>query len=110
VELASIGDRFARKRREAILVVPPALASDESNWLLSPDHPDFRQKRAVRQYIARLVPPSSFPLDFDTSLISNLWAFDVPLVGDGSKPTTYSDNPSVSTLSRIMRSVAASIF
>jgi RES domain-containing protein len=45
VELASIGDRFARRRREAILVVPSALAPDESNWLLNPDHPDFRRVR-----------------------------------------------------------------
>ncbi|OLD12263.1 MAG: hypothetical protein AUJ01_16425 [Acidobacteria bacterium 13_1_40CM_3_65_5] len=39
--LAVIGDRFARRRRAAILVVPSALAPDESNWLLNPAHPDF---------------------------------------------------------------------
>jgi RES domain-containing protein len=52
VELASIGDRFARRRREAILVVPSALAPDESNWLLNPEHPDFRR--------VRIHPPEPF--------------------------------------------------
>lgn len=45
VELAAIGDRFARRRRDAILVVPSALAPDESNWLLNPAHPDFARIR-----------------------------------------------------------------
>ena len=44
-ELAAIGDRFARKRRDAILIVPSALAPDEANWLLNPDHLDFRRIR-----------------------------------------------------------------
>jgi RES domain-containing protein len=55
VELAAIGDRFARRRREAILVVPSALAPDESNWLLNPDHPDFRR--------VRVRPPEPFAYD-----------------------------------------------
>jgi len=55
VELASIGDRFARSRREAILVVPSALAPDESNWLLNPDHRDFRR--------VRIHPPEPFAYD-----------------------------------------------
>jgi RES domain-containing protein len=55
VELTSIGDRFARRRREAILVVPSALAPDESNWLLNPDHPDFRR--------VRIHPPEPFAYD-----------------------------------------------
>src|SRR5260370_12313499 len=40
-ELAAIGDRFARRRRDAILIVPSALAPDETNWLLNPDPLDF---------------------------------------------------------------------
>jgi RES domain-containing protein len=55
VELASIGDRFARRRREAILVVPSALVPDESNWLLNPEHPDFRR--------VRIHPPELFAYD-----------------------------------------------
>lgn len=44
-ELAAIGDRFARERRAAILIVPSALAPSESNWLINPRHPDFRRIR-----------------------------------------------------------------
>jgi RES domain-containing protein len=54
-ELAAIGDRFARRRREAILVVPSALAPDEFNWLLNPDHLDFRR--------VRIHPPEPFSYD-----------------------------------------------
>ncbi len=54
-ELAAIGDRFARRRREAILVVPSALAPDETNWLLNPEHPDFRR--------VRIHPPEPFAYD-----------------------------------------------
>ena len=55
VELASIGDRFARRRHEAILVVPSALAPDESNWLMNPEHPDVRR--------VRIHPPEPFAYD-----------------------------------------------
>ena len=51
-ELAAIGDRFARKKREAILIVPSALAPDESNWLLNPNHADFSR--------IRIHPPEPF--------------------------------------------------
>ena len=55
MELALIGDRFALRRREAILVVPSGLASTESNRLLNPDHHDFRR--------VRLHAPQSFEYD-----------------------------------------------
>jgi RES domain-containing protein len=51
-ELAAIGDRFAQAKRGAILVVPSALAPDEFNWLLNPDHADFRR--------VRIHPPEPF--------------------------------------------------
>jgi RES domain-containing protein len=44
-ELASIGDRFARNARAAILIVPSALAPTESNWLINPRHPEFSKIR-----------------------------------------------------------------
>lgn len=47
-ELTAIGNRFARTKRAAILVVPSALAPDELNWLLNPDHADFRRVRIHR--------------------------------------------------------------
>jgi RES domain-containing protein len=40
-ELASIGDRFVRGRRAALLIVPSVLVPTESNWLIDPRHPDF---------------------------------------------------------------------
>ena len=46
-ELAAIGDRFAQAKRVAILVVSSALAPDEFNWLLNPDHADFRRVRIL---------------------------------------------------------------
>ena len=54
-ELAAIGDRFGRTRRHAILVVPSALAPNESNWLLNPDHPNFTRIRSH--------PPEPFAYD-----------------------------------------------
>lgn len=54
-ELAAIGDRFAHGKRDAILIVPSALAPDESNWLLNPDHPDFKR--------IRFPPPEPFAYD-----------------------------------------------
>ena len=35
----------SRDRREPILVVPSALAPDEFNWRLNPDHPDQTRTR-----------------------------------------------------------------
>ena len=54
-ELAAIGDRFTRRRRAAILIVPSALAPDEANWLLNPDHQDFAR--------IRVNPPEPFTYD-----------------------------------------------
>lgn len=44
-ELARIGDRFASNALAAILIVPSALAPTESNWLISPRHPEFSKIR-----------------------------------------------------------------
>ncbi len=41
--LREIGDTFIRKAAVAAMLVPSALASGESNWLLNPAHPDFRK-------------------------------------------------------------------
>jgi len=42
-ELARIGDEFARKAAQCVLIVPSALAPNENNWLLSPGHGSFGQ-------------------------------------------------------------------
>ena len=39
--LKTIGDRFVEQARTAVLLVPSALATDESNWLINPAHPEF---------------------------------------------------------------------
>jgi RES domain-containing protein len=43
--LAEIGDRFVRAGRDAILVVPSALAPEETNWLINPRHRNFAKIR-----------------------------------------------------------------
>ena len=47
-ELAKFGDSFARAGRSAILIVPSALAPEESNWLINPGHPQFLRIRVVK--------------------------------------------------------------
>jgi len=42
-ELARIGDEFARRAKHCILIVPSALAPNENNWTLNPQHPGFRR-------------------------------------------------------------------
>jgi RES domain-containing protein len=42
-ELAQIGDDFARRNERCILIVPSALAPNENNWLLNPQHAAFRK-------------------------------------------------------------------
>jgi RES domain-containing protein len=42
-EIARIGDEFVEKARHCILIMPSALAPHENNWLLNPQHADFRR-------------------------------------------------------------------
>jgi RES domain-containing protein len=42
-ELARIGDEFAAEAKHCVLVVPSALAPHENNWLLNPQHREFRR-------------------------------------------------------------------
>ena len=39
--LAAIGDSFVTERKSAVLVIPSALVTSESNWLINPLHPEF---------------------------------------------------------------------
>jgi RES domain-containing protein len=41
--LAQIGDDFIRKTETCLLLVPSALATHENNWLINPQHPEFKQ-------------------------------------------------------------------
>jgi RES domain-containing protein len=42
-ELARFGDEFAQQTKHCILIVPSALAPNEKNWLLNPQHAGFRR-------------------------------------------------------------------
>jgi RES domain-containing protein len=42
-ELAQIGDEFVKKAETCLLLVPSALAVNENNWLINPQHPEFRK-------------------------------------------------------------------
>jgi RES domain-containing protein len=42
-ELAQIGDEFVTKAKNCVLLVPSALAVGENNWLINPQHPEFKQ-------------------------------------------------------------------
>lgn len=42
-KLAEIGDEFWKKGKNCVLVVPSALAVRENNWLINPQHSDFKQ-------------------------------------------------------------------
>jgi RES domain-containing protein len=42
-EVASIGDEFVKKAETCLLLVPSALAVNENNWLINPQHPEFRK-------------------------------------------------------------------
>jgi RES domain-containing protein len=43
VTLASYGDTFVAERKVAILIVPSAIATPESNWLINPLHAEFTE-------------------------------------------------------------------
>ena len=42
-ELAAFGDEFVGKAEHCVLVVPSVLAQSENNWLINPQHRDFRK-------------------------------------------------------------------
>jgi RES domain-containing protein len=41
--LAQIGDEFVKNAEKCALLVPSALAVSENNWLLNPQHPEFKE-------------------------------------------------------------------
>jgi RES domain-containing protein len=58
-ELARIGDDFVEKSESCILIVPSALAPNENNWLINPQHVGFR-----RVVVSRIEPLSYDPRMF----------------------------------------------
>lgn len=54
-ELANIGDLFVQEAKNAILIVPSAIAPTENNWLLNPGHPEFA--------LVKILPAEPFQYD-----------------------------------------------
>ncbi len=54
-----IGDRWIQERRSAALALPSAISPADTNFLLNPEHPDFKR--------IRIHPPINF--DFDPRLV-----------------------------------------
>jgi RES domain-containing protein len=42
-ELAALGDEFAQRGEHCVLIVPSVLAPAENNWLINPQHPDYKR-------------------------------------------------------------------
>ena len=53
--LQKIGDEWITRRASAVLAVPSPVIPQENNYLLNPNHPDFKRVRPNR--------PVPFPLD-----------------------------------------------
>lgn len=43
--IMEIGDHWVRERRSAVLALPSAISPADINFLLNPDHPDFKRIR-----------------------------------------------------------------
>jgi RES domain-containing protein len=59
-ELARIGDEFVTQAKHCVLAVPSALAPHENNWLLNPQHRDFR----------KVVVTATEPLSYDPRMFA----------------------------------------
>ena len=55
VETREIGDLWVKERRSAVLALPSAISPADTNFLLNPEHPDFRR--------TRIHPPIDFEFD-----------------------------------------------
>jgi RES domain-containing protein len=58
-ETKEIGDRWTQERRSAVLALPSAISPADTNFLLNPEHSDFKR--------IRIHPPINF--DFDPRLL-----------------------------------------
>ena len=55
VETMEIGDRWVREKRSAVLAVPSAISPHDRNFLLNPEHRDFKR--------IRIAPPIDYEFD-----------------------------------------------
>jgi RES domain-containing protein len=59
-EAMEIGNRWVQEKRSAVLALPSALSPADTNFLLNPGHPDFKQ--------IRIAPPIDY--EFDPRLLN----------------------------------------
>jgi RES domain-containing protein len=59
-ELVEIGDDFVRRGERCVLIVPSALAPHDNNWLINPQHVEFRKIAALE----------AEPLSYDSRMIA----------------------------------------
>ena len=57
-ELVRFGDEFVQQGEDCVLLAPSVLVSHENNWLINPEHPDY--KRIVIQPLE--------PLNYDSRM------------------------------------------
>jgi RES domain-containing protein len=49
LETKEIGDSWVKQRRSAVLALPSAISPADTNFLLNPEHPDFKRIRIFPQ-------------------------------------------------------------
>jgi len=60
IETKEIGDNWVKQRRSAVLALPSAISPADTNFLLNPEHRDFKR--------IRIGPPTDY--DFDPRLLN----------------------------------------
>jgi RES domain-containing protein len=60
IETKEIGDSWVKERRSAVLALPSAISPADTNFLLNPEHRDFKR--------IRIGPPADY--DFDPRLLN----------------------------------------
>jgi RES domain-containing protein len=60
IETKQIGDSWAKQRRSAVLALPSAISPADTNFLLNPEHRDFKR--------IRIAPPADY--EFDSRLLN----------------------------------------
>jgi RES domain-containing protein len=55
IETREVGDRWVKQGRSAVLALPSVISPADTNFLLNPEHPDFKR--------IRIHPPINFEFD-----------------------------------------------
>src|SRR4029453_14172443 len=50
VETMEIGDRWVKESHSAVLALPSVISPADTNFLLNPEHPDFKRFRIVQPF------------------------------------------------------------